>query len=119
MSDTRFILPETMRPSWLTYPRSFCRLVEQGIIHLTPWHLMEGEQALEDARGLARRYTDRQLFPFAFRQDCDDVACWEKGHGEKVFIVHDFASPGWEQRETFDDVWSWFRMAVGETIDWD
>lgn len=119
MENTRFILPEAVRPTWLTYPKSFCRLVEQGIIHLTPWHLMEGERALGHARGLASRYPDRPLFPFAFRQDCDDVACWTKDRGEKVFVIHDFASPGWEGCEEFEDIWSWFLMAVGEMIDWD
>jgi hypothetical protein len=119
MQDERFILPDAMRPGWLTYPKSFCRLVEQGIIHLTPWHLMEGEQALEYARGLASRYTDRQLFPFAFRQNLDEVACWTKDCGEKVFVINDFASPGWENGAVFEDLWSWFRMAVEDTIHWD
>lgn len=38
---------------------------------------------------------------------------------EKVFIVHDFASPGFEHEGCFDDVWSWFRAAIDETITWD
>lgn len=119
MQDERFILPDAMRPGWLAYPKSFCRLVEQGLINLTPWHLMEGERALRQAEGMAKRYPGRVLFPFAYRQDDDDVACWEMGHAERVFIVHDFASPGWEQREDYEDVWAWFRMAVGEMIDWE
>lgn len=80
---------------------------------------MEGERALRHAQGLASRYPNRQLFPFAFRQDCDDVACWAKDCGEKVFIVHDFASPGWEDDRQFDDVWSWFRAAVDDTVSWE
>jgi hypothetical protein len=39
--------------------------------------------------------------------------------GEKVFVIHDFASPGWEGDVTFDDVWSWFRPAIEETVGWD
>lgn len=80
---------------------------------------MEGERALEHARGLATRYKNRTLFPFAYRQDCDDVACWEMGHGERVFIVHDFASPGFEDDGNFENVWAWFRMAVEETAGWE
>jgi len=119
MNKDAFILPPTERPSWLEYPRSFCRIVDQRLVHITPWHIMEGERALRQFHGLAGRYPSRELFPFAYRQDNDDVACWAKGMGEKVFVIHDFASPGWEGDVTFDDVWSWFRSAVEETVGWD
>lgn len=80
---------------------------------------MSAERALAQFRGLAERYPNRELFPFAYRQDNDDVACWANGMGEKVFIIHDFASFGYEDEGTFDDVWTWFRSAIEETIDWD
>lgn len=119
MKKETFILPKNEHPEWVEYPQSYCRLVEQGLIHLTPWHIMEGQQALVHFRGLAQRYPTRELFPFAYRQDNDDTACWGRGMGEKVFVIHDFASPGWEDVKAFDDVWSWFRSAVEETILWD
>jgi choline dehydrogenase-like flavoprotein len=68
---------------------------------------------------LVKRYSSRDLFPFAYRQDNDDVACWSKGSGEKVFVIHDFASPSWEDEDAFDDVWAWFKSAIEETISWD
>jgi hypothetical protein len=114
-----FLVPADLRPDWVEYPRAYLRLVNQGLVQLTPWHILEGGSALERFKGLAARYPARVLFPFAYRQDNDDVACWEKGAGEKVLIVHDFASPGFEDEGTFGDVWSWFRAAVEETISWD
>ena len=119
MSKDKFILSENERPLWVEYPHSFCRLVEQELIHLTPWHIMEGQRALVHSQGLSQRYPTRELFPFAYRQDNDDVACWARGMGEKVIVVHDFASSGWEDEGAFDDVWSWFRSAIEETISWD
>jgi hypothetical protein len=119
MSKELYILPERQRPSWLEYPHSFCRIVEQALVHITPWHLLEAQRAVVHFKGLAERYPTRELFPFAYRQDNDDVACWSNGTGEKVFIIHDFASPGWEDEAVFDDVWTWFRAAVEETITWD
>jgi hypothetical protein len=119
MSKENFILPKDQRPSWVEYPNSFCRLVEQELVHLAPWHIMEAKLASVHFRGLAERYPTRELFPFAYRQDNDDVACWAKGMGEKVLVVHDFASAGWEDEGAFDDVCSWFRSAVKETISWD
>ena len=119
MNKEIFILGPDERPVWLEYPHSFCRLVGQGIIHITPWHMLEGRRALVQFQGLAERYPTRKLFPFAYRQDNDDVACWAKDMGDKVFIIHDFASPGFEDEGAFDDVWSWFRSAIDETIMWD
>jgi hypothetical protein len=119
MNIDNFILHPSERPDWVEYPRSFCRIVSQSLIDLTPWHILEGQKALIRFIGLAERYRSRELFPFAYRQDNDDLACWAKGFGEKVFIIHDFASSGWEDEAAFDGVWSWFISAVGETAQWD
>lgn len=114
-----FLVDPKLRPSWLEYPRAYRRLIDQGLLHPVPWHLMEAGQALRQANGLALRYPARELFPFAFRQDNDDVACWAHGHGERVFVVHDFATPGVENEAEFADVWAWFRAAIDETVAWD
>ena len=119
MSMEPFLAPPNQRPAWLEYPHSFCRLIEQGLIHLNPWHVMEATEALVHARRLAELYPERELFPFAYRQDNDDVACWSSGEGERVFVIHAFASPGWENEAEFSDVWAWFRSAIDETIAWD
>ncbi len=119
MSPNKYLVPEDQLPSWLNYPRAYRRLVEQELYHLTPWHFLDGEEALARYRGLSERYPSRVLFPFAYRQDNDDFACWSKSTGEEVLVVHDFASPGWENVEAFVDTWAWFRRAVEETIHWD
>lgn len=119
MTEDQFILPAGERPDWVEYPQSFHRILRQSLVDLTPWHIMEARRVSTHFRGLSARYPSRALFPFACRQDNDDVACWSKGEGEKVLIIHDFASPGWEDSGSFEDVWSWFRHAVEETIDWE
>ena len=53
---------------------------------------------------------------FARRDDGDDIACFEIGKGNKVQIVHDFASAGYEQRKEYDCFWDWFKDAVEEMI---
>lgn len=119
MNRGGFLLPPDVLPDWVEYPHSFRRIVEQSLTDLTPWHILKAEEALVRFRGLAERYPSRELFPFAFRQDNDDLACWTRGAGERVLIIHDFATPGWEDEGAFEDVWSWFRSAVEETIEWD
>lgn len=119
MTESSYILSAAELPVWVEYPHAFRRVVKQGLCHLTPWHLLEGHEAIRRHQGLAQRYPSRELFPFAYRQDNDDLACWERGTGERVIIVHDFASPGFEDEGVFDDTWAWFRTAVEETIAWD
>jgi hypothetical protein len=58
------------------------------------------------------------------RQDNDDVACWDAdadadADAGKVVIVHDFASPGYEQRAELADFYSWFRQAIEDFIDFE
>ena len=63
--------------------------------------------------------SQRDLVPFARRGDCDDVACFEVGKGEQVFIVHDFASSGYEQREIYANVWEWLKDVIDVMIEFE
>ena len=108
------LLPEEELPDWFSYPKPYLWTVDQGIQNLGSWNLMTREGVQIPLQGLRKRYPNRQLFPFATRKGNDDVACWEKGNLKKVTIIHDFASPGWEQRETYEDFWDWLKTAVTE-----
>lgn len=93
--------------------------MDQNLVDLSPWYLMDHAQVLMRMQGLRVRYPERQLVPFARRDDTDDLACWEKDRGETVVVIHDFASPGHEERRVFPDFWSWFRVAVEEMIEFE
>jgi len=103
-------------PAWFRYPKEFLRLIQQNIVDLTPWYLMDRDQVMSRMEGLRLRYPQRELVPFARRDDNDDLACWEKGRGESVLVIHDFASAGHEDRARFGDFWSWFRSAIEDMI---
>lgn len=104
-------------PSGFSYPSSFVRVVELGLTHLEPWHVLEGARLRERKVGMARRFPARELVPFAVRQDNDDVACWDLARGgERVVVIHDFASPGWEERDEYPDFYTWLRQAVEDLI---
>lgn len=104
-------------PPEFEYPAEFIRVVELGLLHLEPWHILEGEALRERHQGLSERYPDLQLIPFAGRQDTDDVACWAAEGGQDVLIVHDFASPGYEIESRLADFNDWLRRAVEDLID--
>ncbi|MBE7464607.1 MAG: hypothetical protein HS116_14110 [Planctomycetes bacterium] len=106
-------------PVGFGYPRQFEHIVELGLLDLEPWYVLHGK-ALRDAKaGLAQRYPERQLVPFARRQDNDDVACWQAGDSESVFVIHDFASVGWEQSASFASFYEWLRQAIEDLIEFD
>jgi hypothetical protein len=108
-------------PDGFMYPPQFVRVVELGLTNIEPWWILDGDRLRKRFTGLQRRYPDRSLVPFAIRQDNDDVACWDT-HAASLVIVHDFASPGWEQRsdpDKFGDFYDWFRQAIEDFIDFD
>ena len=83
---------------------------------------MDRESALERLKGLQKRYPNRKLIPFARRDDCDDIDCFEVGNTElegRVFIVHDYASPGWEFREVLESIWEWVKYAVDIMVEFE
>ena len=67
--------------------------------------------------GMKIRYPNRQLIPFARRDDNDDIACFEVGYKDKVCIIHDFATSGYEQRKYYSNFWEWFLEAIDEMIE--
>lgn len=106
-------------PSGFEYPREFVRVVELGIVDLEPWLILEGRQLQDRIAGLRSRYAGRTLVPFARRIDNDDVACWDVDRGMEVAIVHDFASPGWEQRAFVGGFYDWLRLAIDDLIEYE
>ena len=114
MKPTDLLRPEDLDVR-LAYPAGIKRVVEQGLIHLVPWHIMDREQATQRIRGLRQRYRTRYV-PFAWRQDNDDIACLDPERAGRVVVVHDFANDGYERRRDFDSFWDWFRAAVEDMI---
>jgi len=106
-------------PPWFKYPDECLRAVRQQLVDLTPWHIMQREAVLTRMEGLGHRYPQRELVPFARRQDNDDVACWERDRQAAVVVVHDFSSPGNETRAVYSDFWAWFRVAVEDMAAFD
>lgn len=99
------------------YPKSFMKIIELNLVDFDFWYLMSSEQVEIRIKGLKERYPDRKLIPFARRDDNDDIACFDIEKNNKVQIIHDFASVGYEQRREYDTFWDWFKVAIQEMID--
>jgi len=105
-------------PEGFRYPHQFLHTVDLGLVALRPWWILQGDLIRGRWAGLRTRYPARRLVPFAERQDDDDVACFDLDTG-KVVIVHDFASPGWEQQAEFDNFYGWLRQAIDDLVEVD
>lgn len=105
-------------PEGFEYPPEFVRVVELGLTNIEPWWIIDGDRLRDRFVGLRERYRERSLVPFAVRQDNDDVACWDTAAGN-VAIVHDFASPGYEQRAELRGFYAWFRQAIEDFIEFE
>lgn len=106
-------------PGGFEYPAAFLRLLNRGVVHLEPWFVLEGKLLRDRYRGLRERYPTKVLVPFARREDNDDVACWDPGRPNCIVVVHDFSSPGSEEREMFDSFYDWLRRALEDMIEFD
>lgn len=111
------ILKSRLEINEFHYPDSFLKAVELNLLDFDLWYIMDEERVLNRLKGLKERYPNRELIPFARRDDNDDIACFEVGKGEKVHVIHDFASEGYEQRKEYSDFWAWLDDAVSEMIE--
>ena len=98
------------------FPESYLKVLDLKLVDFDHWFLMSLEQLMVRKKQLEERYPNRKLIPFAGRYESDDIACFEIGFEEKVFIVHDFSSDGFERRQEFADFWSWFVSAIKELM---
>ncbi len=99
------------------YPNSIKKIMELQLVDFEWWYLMDKNNVETRITELAKRYPNRKLIPFARRDDCDDIACFEIGKGDKVQIIHDYASSGYEQRKEYECFWDWFKSAIDELIE--
>ena len=119
METKDFLINKSDLPEWFEYPNPFLKIVEQNLVDLSPWYILSKDLLKWRYNGLKERYPKQSLIPFAAKYDNDDVACWEQSNPEKVVIIHDFASEGWEKVMDFDNFWEWFRSAIEEMIEFE
>ena len=117
MDKADYLVSAERLPSWFEYPSELISLVDSGRVNLTPWHILEAIYAYPEIEALRDRY-QRNLVPFAYRQDNDDLACIEKEAKGKVLIIHNHASKGFEDEGSFETFASWLEAAESEMESW-
>ena len=99
-------------------PAELSALVERGLVDWEPWGLMESAEATTRRNHMRTRYPQRYI-PFARRFDCDDVACFDAGRPGRVVVVHDFASPGRQERQEPCTFQEWFASLLSCMVEHD
>jgi hypothetical protein len=98
----------------------YLRLIELGLVNLRPWRILPQLKSSEYSKQLANRYPNRNLIPFAIRSDCDDVGCWDLSkNANKIYIIHDFASSGWEHVREYESFEAWLSDAIQTMINFE
>jgi hypothetical protein len=112
------LLPPAELPNGFAYPAVLVQRVADGDLDVGPcWQILTRRWLGVRNEGLRKRFPERRLIPFARRLDNDDIACWDVGDSMRVHIVHDFAAPGWEQRESYANYDEWSRAALDDAED--
>ncbi|MEV6672136.1 hypothetical protein [Streptomyces sp. NPDC051162] len=112
------VLSQGELPEGFSYPEGFLRAIESGLVGLDPWWLLEGKSLRVRMSGLRERFPERRLMPFARREDNDDVVCWDLETGT-VRVIHDFTTPGRENRREFATFYDWLRAALEDFIEFE
>jgi hypothetical protein len=103
-----------------------------GLRSLTPWHLLELPEEGRTLRAEFRKESaggaqpERDLLPFARRQDNDDVAGFVvdgSGVTTKVITAHltwtgGAERPGYPHVTRYPDIWAWLKAVIDETAAW-
>jgi hypothetical protein len=109
-------MPEEFLEKGFKYPESYIKIIELNLVDFDYWYIISEEQALKRLTGLRQRYPERYLVPFARSNGNDGIACFDVSEPEKIQIIHDFASNGYEQMRTYEDLWEWLQEAINELI---
>lgn len=108
-------------PAGFKYPAQFFDVLGQPALpDLDPWFLLAADQQLSLfwMRTLGGLYPGRSLVPFAKHGGSDDVACFDGADttgSPRVYYVHAYASPGWEDRGEVASFEEWLRVTQQES----
>jgi len=110
-------LLEDVLPKGFKYPKSFLQLIDIENIKDVPYpepiyFLGEFPKSVKQwDKNIKKQYPTRILVPFAKNENTDDVFCFDgtdTSGNPKVYIVHTFASPGWEDRGSYKNFDEWY-----------
>lgn len=111
------LLSEKDLPEGFKYPADFLWIVNLPITNLKPWIFHSGIGLQKRFEGIKERYPNRKLIPFAFRQDCDEVACWDLHDKGRIKVIEDFSRANIAEDIVYDTFFDWLQQAMHDMIE--
>jgi hypothetical protein len=107
-------------------PRGYWWLLQRGLVGydqftaLQPWHYLDRVSAFSVSERWPSVSGGSDLFAFARRQDCDDLACFkvEAGSVAGIVIVHGWTAVGYEVVIEYQNFWEWLKSVVDDIAEW-
>jgi hypothetical protein len=106
-------VPPEIAATGFELPEGYLHACRLGLGNLAPWRFLKGEAFLSAYDRVNAACEGRILLPFARRDDCGEVACFEvlPGPAEAVHVI----SSG-EAVAEFASFWEFVRQAVDDMI---
>ena len=107
-------------------PRGYHWLVERRMVGfepfsaLQPWYFLPAPEAFSVTQRWPKVGVHDDLFAFARRQDCDDIACFSrKADGSTgVLVIHGWTANGYDVVASYGSIWAWLKSVVDEIAEW-
>lgn len=107
-------------------PRGYHWLIERGLVGfeafsaLQPWHFLDRDSAFSVSKRWPKQKSVDELFAFARRQDCDDLAAFlvQDGRVKGVGVLHGWTANGYELVETYATLWDWLKRVICDVEEW-
>lgn len=106
------------------YPENFLNFATiQPEVDIEPWWLLIYSKGKVNNwhETLKKLYPKRTLVPFAKFNANDDIACFDGediSGNPKIFIIHAYASEGWELHDTYPHFDEWLKKAIETHEEW-
>ena len=122
MSDENSVLPDFP----FEVPRAYYWIVKRRVVgfdantRLQPWYFLDQRSAFSVSDRWPRG-SELDLFAFARRQDCDDIACFEavpRGRAVRIIVVHGWTSTGYDVVASYDSLWEWLKSVIDDIAEW-
>lgn len=116
-----YLFDDKLLPQNFSFPQSYIDFVSQeDMPYLEPWSfLCKYEKSAKFwIDEIAKQYPSRKLVPIAKAGSSDDFACFDGSDpsgNPKVFYVHTFASPGWEDHGEIENFDAWLERTKIES----
>ena len=112
-----YFFPENELPKGFKYPESYIKYMkyDSELKELDPYILFRRDEGIKLwSKILKEQYPTRNLIPIGKDNNSDDVFCFDgddTSGDPKVYIVHTFASPGWEDRGYLKNFGEWLKFS--------